>query len=244
MTGTRRTLGTSGGQVVVDLSISLDGFVAGPDDRPERALGEGGERLHAWIFGGDVPNDSQPFFEPVKGSRRIVDEWLGTVGALLTGRRTFDLVDGWGGSHPLGVPIVVLTHRPPPAGQEHEGTTFVSDGIETAVARAKAAADGRNVWIHGASVAQQCLRAGLLDALQLHVVPVLLGGGVRLFAEDGFGPVDLRHVRTVDSDGVTHLRYEVCDPQPRDGRAGSVAATEGAGARGDSRADGSSQTDL
>lgn len=196
--------------VVVDLSISLDGYIAGPNDGPENPLGDGGERLHDWVSSGSVPNEHNEFLKPVDGSREIVDEWFEDTGAMVTGRRTFDLANGWGGEHPLGVPFFVLTHDPPETSAEEDTMgTFVTDGIESALDQARAAAGDKDVSVCAADVAQQYLAAGLLDEIQVHLVPVLLGDGVRLFENLNDERIELERTRVIESTGVTHLRFDV-----------------------------------
>ena len=131
-------------------------------------------------------------------------------GAVITGRRTFDIANGWGGHHPVGAPFFLLTHNPPDhhVGPGTDGTA-VTDGIESAPEQAKAVAGERDIVVGAADVAQQYLRAGLLDEIQLNLVPVLLGNGVRLFANLEDRQFDLECTRVVESDGVTHLRYRV-----------------------------------
>ncbi|MBB5789518.1 dihydrofolate reductase family protein [Jiangella mangrovi] len=198
---------------VLYMSMSLDGFITGPDDGPENGLGTGGERLHEWLFSGgdDAPargGGGLPDFRVAPASLPVFDEILAT-GAVLTGRRTFEAAGGWGGDHHDGVPIVVFTRSAPgPDAVRGPNVAYVTDGIEVAMARAKDAADGRDVMVHGATTAQLALAAGVLDELQIHQVPVLLGGGRSLFGELG-APRDLELVRVVDAPGVTHLRYRV-----------------------------------
>lgn len=197
------------GKVVIDMSMSLDGFIAGPNDSKEQLLGDHGEILHEWLFSGNVESKHNTFFKLSSESRDVLDSALDTVGAILTGRRTFDLVDGWGGSHPSGVPVFVLTHHPPKemaAGRTP--FTFVTDGIEGAVRRAKGAAGEKHVGVSGASAAQQCLEAGFVDELHIHLVPVLLGGGVRLFDSIPRN-IKIDIIRTIEAPGVTHLVYRI-----------------------------------
>lgn len=190
--------------------MSLDGFIAGPNDVPGNALGDGGERLHALMFSGLTPSEHNEFFEPAERSREVFDKWIEDLGAIVTGRRTYDLVNEWEGTHPLGVPVFVLTHEAPETVPEGETTfTFVTDGIESALSQAMAAAGDNKVQVGAANVAQQYLRAGLLDEIQVHVVPVLLGAGVRLFDQLGDEPIELEQTRVIESTGVTHLRYRV-----------------------------------
>jgi dihydrofolate reductase len=199
------------GKVVLDITTSLDGFVAGRNDGPDLPLGEGGERLHEWLVG--LASWREPHGlegGETNSSSEIVEEGLRSTGAVILGKRMFDNAQGWGQEPPFHKPVFVLTHteREPLAKEGGTTFTFVTDGIESAVEQAKAAAGDKDVLIAGgASIAQQCLRAGLLDELQLHVAPMLLGGGVRLF-EDGPG-IDLEPARVLESPGATHLRYRV-----------------------------------
>ncbi len=199
--------------VMTGLSTSLDGFIAGPDDRVGQPLGVGGERLFEWFNDGDTPSRYHPTFRMSSASAAFFDEFAGRVGAVVTGRRTYDIAGAWSGSGPLaGVPLFVMTHQPPetvPTAPRSPPYTFVSGGIEDAVERARAAASGKDVSLMGASVVQQCLRAGLLDVLVVHLVPVLLGGGVRLLGDLPPGGRDLELLRVVDAPGITHLTYRV-----------------------------------
>jgi dihydrofolate reductase len=195
------------GKVHVDLSMSLDGYIAGPNDGPGNPLGDGGEALFEWMHVNSEAYGTRDFINPPEASREVVDEWYEAGGAIISGRRTFDTANGWGGRHPLGVPFFVLTHDPPDA--DPGDGTFVTDGIESALEQAQAVAGDKAVSLCAADVAQQFLRAGLLDEIQVSVAPVLLGGGVRLFDESKTGPVHLDQTRVIASDGVTHVRYRV-----------------------------------
>jgi dihydrofolate reductase len=194
------------GKVIADLSISLDGFIAGPNDGPGNPLGDGGEALFEWMGANPAGRGTREFFNPPEASRGVVDEWF-EVGAIIAGRRTFEIAGGWAGRHPLGAPFFVLTHEPPDV--DPGDGTFVSEGIESALAQAQAVAGERSIGLAAAEVSQQFLRAGLLDEVQLSVAPVLLGGGVRLFDEAKTGQVRLQQLRAIGSAGVTHLRYRV-----------------------------------
>lgn len=185
--------------LVLFMAMSLDGFIAGPDDTPENPAGRGGERLFAWS-------------DDTAESRALHAEYEAT-GAVLAGRRTYDLVNGWDGDHHDGVPMFIVTHRPPSDVPSGAGRyTFVTDGVESAVAQAKEAAAGRDVLLHGADVAQQCLRAGLLDALVIHLMPVLLGRGRRMFENLGPDQVELELVSLREAAQATHLHYRVVHP--------------------------------
>ncbi len=201
------------GKVGLAFSMSLDGFVAGSNDSSELPLGEGGERLFRWYFSGDasyeVPSGNRTFKMSRDGAE-LIQEAGRTNGALVTGRRTFDIAGAWGGRHPMDVPIIVVTHRIPQewvkAGSPF---TFVTDGVESAIAKARAVAGEKDVAVGSASIAQQCLKAGLMDILHIDLVPVLLGRGVRLFEYLGIEPVDLQTIEVVDAPGVTHLTFRV-----------------------------------
>jgi len=195
------------GVVIVDLSVSLDGFIAGANDGPANPLGDGGEGLFAWMNASEA-NRVHPYLAPPDASTGIVEEWMTSSGAILSGRRTFDIANGWKDGHPIDAPIFVLTHEPPTQGEWSPRVSFVTDGVEHALELAQEAAGDRVIGISGASVAQQLLRLRKLDEIQVSVTPWLLGEGVRLF--DGFdGPIRLEQTRVVPSDGVTHLRYRV-----------------------------------
>jgi dihydrofolate reductase len=212
------------GMLTLDISMSLDGFVAGPNPSLEHPLGEGGEGLHEWVVavaswrerhglsGGETNVDNE-----------VTEETLRSTGATVMGRRMFSGGEGpweddpnadgwWGDEPPFHHPVFILTHHAREPVQKEGGTTFtfVADGIEAALEQAHAAAGDKNVAVGGgADVAQQYLRAGLLDELQIHVAPVLLGGGVRLFDELADAP-ELESTRVVESPtGVAHLRYRV-----------------------------------
>ena len=182
--------------------MSLDGYIAGPNDEPGNPGGDGFMRLHQWI----VTPDGE-FGRPAGPAGELFDE-MSTYGAVLAGRRTVEQVDHWGGDH-HGVPIFVPSHRPPdPSVANYPLVTYVTDGIASAMAQAKAAAGDRNVVVHGAYTAQRALEAGVLDELQIHQIPVLFGGGRRLF-EVLPSRVELEIVRVIDTPEATHIRYRV-----------------------------------
>lgn len=198
--------------VTADMAISLDGYVAGTNVALDNPGGDGAEPLFEWIHnlaswrqrqgmtGGEENRDSE-----------LMREWFDATGAVVMGRMMYDTGEEfWGDNPPFRAPVFVLTHRPRPTLVKEGGTifTFVTDGIHSALDQAKAAAGDRNVDIAGgASTVQQYLREGLIDELQLHVVPALLGEGLRLFESPGGGRRNLEPVRVVDTPLATHLKY-------------------------------------
>jgi dihydrofolate reductase len=196
------------GDVVVDLTVSLDGFIAGPDDGAQFPLGRGGEDLFTWMGAGPPENEVEPRLRPPDASKVVIDEWMTECGAGISGRRTFDIANGWKDGHPIDAPIFVLTHNPPTEGEWSPLVEFVTT-LDEALERAQAAAGNKMVSVCGADPAQQLLRAGKLDGIQVSVVPLLLGGGVRLFDHLGGEPIKLEQTRVIESEGVTHLRYRV-----------------------------------
>jgi dihydrofolate reductase len=181
---------------VLFMSMSLDGYVAGPNDGPDNPGGDGFGLLHEWFDAGG-------------GAGEVIDE-MNATGAVLAGRRTVEQVDHWKGDHHgQGVPIFVPSHRPPgPTVANYPLVTYVTDGIASAMAQAKAAAGDKDVLVHGAVTAQRALEAGVLDELQISQIPVLFGAGVRLF--DGVpSRVGLDIVRVIDTPEATHIRYRV-----------------------------------
>jgi dihydrofolate reductase len=194
-------------KVIALMSMSLDGYVADAHDRVDEVFD--------WYFSGDVeipmPIPTPDFtFHVSPPSADHLRSLMAEVGAFLTGRRTFEVADGWGGRHPWDVPAFVLTHDVP-EGWPRPGSTveFVTDGVESAVARARAAAGSKSVAVHGAETIQECLDAGLLDEIQIDLAAVLLGAGVRLFDHLANTPAVLGDPTVVTGVGVTHLRYPV-----------------------------------
>jgi dihydrofolate reductase len=204
------------------LSVSADGYLAGPDQSEENPLGVGGEQLHEWVFPLEAwrkPHGQEG--GEVNASTQVVEEVVANVGAGVMGRNMFGPVAGgdwgdeswkgwWGDDPPFHHPVFVLTHHERQPLEMEGGTTFtfVTDGLESALEQARDAADGKDVQLHGgASVAQQFLAASLIDEFELHVVPLLLGGGERLL--DNVGDLQLEQVRAVEAPGVTHVKYRV-----------------------------------
>jgi dihydrofolate reductase len=186
---------------VLYMSMSLDGYIAGPNDEPGNPGGDRFMRLHDWLgTAGDTG-------EPSGTARELIDEMTAT-GAVLVGRRTAEQVDYYKGDH-HGVPIFVLSHRPPdPSVANYPSVTYVTDGIASAMAKAKTAAGNQDVLVHGAYTAQRALEAGVLDELVIHQIPVLFGGGRRLF-DTLPSRVELEIVRVIDTPEATHIRYRV-----------------------------------
>ena len=189
------------GKVVLAFSMSLDGFVAGPEVSKDNAMGVGGDRLHKWMFQGG-PESSIDL-----GMAR---ELLAKVGAVILGKRTFDVgLQHWNDT-PYPVPSFVVTHEKRDKEEMKSAAfTFVSDGISSAVKQAKAAADGKVIIVMGANVAQQLMKEGLADEIYIQLVPVLLGSGIRLFEHFGTAPIELTCDRAVNSPHITHLKFKI-----------------------------------
>jgi len=207
-----------------DISMSLDGFAAGPNPSLEKPLGEGGDLLHEWAFAAASWRESHGLSGgEANADSEVLEESVRTTGAVVMGRRMFSGGEGpwgpdprargwWGEDPPFHVPVFVLTHHDRETLVMEGGTSFefVTDGIEAALERAKAAAGDKDVLLAGgASIVQQYLKAGLLDELQIHVAPVLLGEGTSLFDRLGIEPVGLEATRVIASPSVTHLRFRV-----------------------------------
>jgi dihydrofolate reductase len=200
-------------KVVLDMSVSLDGIGAGPNPSAENPMGVGGERLHAWM----------PFYDPEQeptagvpaasevDARMVQELFAAAKGAVVLGKRTFDLgLEPWGGT-PFPAPCFVVTHEARDDLETATGTfAFVTDGIERAVYRAQAAAGDKDVLVMGGpTIAQQALRAGLVDEISMHVVPVLLGAGSRPFEHPGPEAIELERIELIASPRATHLRFRV-----------------------------------
>jgi len=207
------------GKVTFNMTMSLDGFVAGPNDSPENGLGDGGDALFKWYFSGDTEisiSDGTPVLKVSSQSAKLLKEAFKTYGAGVWGRRTFDIARAWGG-HPPGTPCFIVTHTVP---QEwvREGSPFifVTDGVESAIRQAKKAGGDKDVVLCTASILQQALKVGLVDEMYIDVAPVLLGGGVRLFDNLGTESFELESIRAIDVPNVTHLGFRIVKKQRKE----------------------------
>ena len=193
------------GKVTTGFSTSVDGFIAGPGDDVTRVF--------QWYGAGDTdyhfPGGMTVKVSAV--SARVLHARVSAAGALVTGRRQFDNTHGWGGRHPADVPVFVVTHHPPPDWVSKEGTpfTFVTEGVEAAIAQAQLVAGEKDVIVDGANIVQQAIRAGLVDEIGLDLIPILLGQGVRYFDHLGPHPIALEQVELIEAPGVTHMRFRV-----------------------------------
>ena len=194
-------------KVTATITTSVDGYITGPNDGPGCGLGEGGERLHYWVFGGPWTYDSPPHGEPTGADKAFLDAAMTRSGAVIGGRGTYEAAEAWGGSNPWGVPFFIVTHRPDEE-PEGKGFTFV-DGLDAAMARARAAAGDKEVNVMGgAEIIRQALAAGYIDELSISVAPVVLGAGKWLF--DGIDTnVRLEPIRVLQSPLATHITYRV-----------------------------------
>jgi dihydrofolate reductase len=191
-------------KVIFDISMSLDGFVTASNIRPEEPMGDGGQRLHEWAFGEDDCN------------RELLAEAMNSIGAVIAGRRTYDFsVAWWGADGPAGparVPVFVVTHAGPEDAPEGGVYTFVTDGIESVLDEAKAAARDKTVAVMGgADIGRQYIRAGLIDEISIHLVPVLFGSGTRLFEHLGSEHIQLESAGVIETPAATHLRFRVVE---------------------------------
>ena len=195
-------------QSVLYMSMSLDGYIAGPNDQPSNPGGDDFRRLHEWYGFATDAGPTEETIDSAEMGKHFLDE-IKETGAVLSGRNTVEQADHWGGDHHAGVPIFVPSHRPPgPSVAKYPLVTYVTDGIVSAMAQAKAAAGDRNVLVHGAYTAQTALEAGVLDELQIHQVPVLFGCGRRLFGLLP-GRIEMEIVRVIDTPEATHIRYRI-----------------------------------
>ena len=194
-------------KVAAGITTSLDGYITGPNDGPGRGLGDGGERLHYWVFGGPWSYETPVRGEMTGVDKEFFDGVIANVGAVVGGRGTYRAAEAWGGTNPWGVPFVIVTHRPEDEPREG-GFTFVN-GFDEALGRAQAAAGDKDVQIMGgADVIRQALRAGAIDELSISIAPVTLGAGKRLF-DGSEGELSLEPLRVLGSPLATHITYRV-----------------------------------
>jgi dihydrofolate reductase len=198
------------GKSVLYMSMSVDGFITGPNVSPSNGMGDGGLRLHDWVFPDVEAGDLDAAVARLTGVNKQVFDELMATGAVIAGRGTFEAAGGWNGDHHDGVEIYILSRHPAPDWAAKWPNVHYVDDLALAMREAKAAAGERNVMVHGAStIVPMAIKAGLLDEMMIHVVPVLLGEGRRLFDGLGFGLRELEPVRVLEGEGVTHLRYRV-----------------------------------
>jgi dihydrofolate reductase len=196
-------------KIIAAITMSVDGYITGPDDGPGKGLGEGGERMHYWVFGGPWSYENEPKGDPAGEDAAYLNEMTAREGAIVIGRNMYEAAEHWGDKNPFGVPVFVVTHRP----EEEPDTgefTFVGD-FEEAIDRARQAAGDKDVSIGGgADVIRQALASGKVDELVISTAPVILGAGKRLF--DGFDrDVNLEVVKVYSSPYATHVRYAVAN---------------------------------
>lgn len=192
------------GKVILDITMSLDGFIAGPNISSKLPLGEGGLRLHDWIFGAKTDADA-----------KLLHELTESSGAVILGRRTYDdaIEEAWEGISPFQVPAFVVSGEEPDLIIGGRSFIFVTDGIESAIRQAQAVAGDKNVWVMGgANLAQQYIEAGLLDEIQIHIAPVLFCEGTPLFKYIGIDRIELVSTRVIETPGAIHIRYSIVKP--------------------------------
>jgi len=194
-------------KVFASITTSIDGYITGPNDGPGKGLGEGGERLHYWVFGGPWSYDAEPRGEATGADKEFLDQAIAMEGAVIGGRGTYEAADHWGGNNPWPIPFFILTHRPEEE-PEGKGFTFVGS-FDVALEAAKAAAGDKAVGIMGgADTIRQALAAGVVDELSISIAPITLGAGKRLF--DGFEKsIELSPIRVLQSPLATHITYRV-----------------------------------
>ena len=194
-------------EIIASITMSVDGYITGPDDGPDKGLGEGGERLHYWVFGGPWSYEHEPDGEPTGEDAEYLNRMMARVGAVVIGRTMYEAADHWGGKNPFGVPLFVVTHRPQEAPDSGEFQSVA--GLDEAIDRARAAAGDKAVSIGGgADVIRQALDAGIVNELDIVVAPVVLGGGKRLF--EGFTrSIDLENRGVRQSHWATFIEFAV-----------------------------------
>jgi dihydrofolate reductase len=202
-------LGKAMTSVVIDLTMSLDGFVAGPNDGPKHPLGtHGGEHLFDWYHGGEVMRGDKRF-APMGRDRDVVDMMFEAYGVFVTGRRTYDITNGWDGTHPMVKNVIVVTHQPPVDVPKGESTFEYVRSIDDAIVKAKKLVTTKAIVVGTARIAQQALAAGLVDELFLHIAPIVLGRGLRLLDKLGTLPITLQQAEGIVGPQATHVRYRV-----------------------------------
>jgi len=187
------------GKIVVDIAMSLDGFISGINVSPQLPMGDQGLRLHDWIFDKKTAIDVN-----------MINEVMETSGAVIVGRHTYDVAidEAWEGRSPFPMPALVISHYK--AQRIVDGFTFVTDGIEEALKQAKTIAGNKNIWIMGgANIIRQFIKAGLVDELEIHLAHILLGKGTRLFDDELTNVVELERIRSIESAAVTHVRFRI-----------------------------------
>lgn len=199
-------------KVVFNMTMSLDGFVAGTNDGPENGLGDGGQALFDWYFSGDTEiliGSGSPALKVSPQSAKVLKDAMETYGAGVWGRKTFDIARAWSGHPPGGYAFIVTHTIPQEWAKEGSPFTFVTDGVESAIDQAKKAAGEQDVVVCTASILQQCLNLGLMDEIHVDVAPLLLGRGIRLFDHLEIDPVELERIRVVAAPAITHLGFRV-----------------------------------
>ena len=194
-------------KVNAGITISLDGYIVGLNDGPGRGLGEGGERLHYWVFGGPWTYDEEPTGEPTGADKQLLDEGFASLGAVIAGRNTYEAAEAWGGKNPWEMPLFVVTHRPQE--QPVDGGFRFVNGLDEAISQGRDVGGDKDVFVMGgADLIRQALRAGYVEELTITIAPVILGAGKRLF--EGFDEsLNLEHVRLLQSPFATHITYRV-----------------------------------
>ena len=194
-------------KVAAGITTSLDGFITGPNDGPGRGLGDNGEQLHYWVFGGPWTYDREPTGEPTGVDKEFLDGAMARAGAVIGGRNTYEAAEAWGGQNPWGIPFFILTHHPADAPAD-AGFTFVTS-LDEAITQATAAANGKDVHVMGgADTIRQALAAGHVHELTISIAPVILGAGKPLFT-DATPPIRLEHLNLLQSPFATHITYRV-----------------------------------
>ncbi len=203
------------GKFVTEFSMSLDGYVAGPNDGPDNPMGDGGEAVFAWYGSGDTefvtPGGNLPPSHISQASVNLLKQFIESIGVIVTGRRTFENAGAWDGQNPFDVPVFVVTHHPDPvwANKPDSIFTFVTEGLESALRQAQVVAGEKEVYVFGPSLVSQALKLGMLDEIRVDLAPVLLGGGISFFGGLDQNQIELVSQNTIVGTGVTHLIFKV-----------------------------------